>query len=58
MLDTYEFGNEVRADEQIAQQIGISGVPFFIFDQKLAVSGAQQPETFLGAMEQAWSAKA
>lgn len=58
MLDTYEFGNEVRADEQIAQQIGISGVPFFIFDQKLAVSGAQQPETFLGAMEQAWSARA
>ena len=58
MLDTYEFGNEVRADEQIAQQIGISGVPFFIFDQKLAVSGAQPPETFLGAMEQAWSAKA
>jgi predicted DsbA family dithiol-disulfide isomerase len=58
MLNTYEFGNEVRADEQIAQQIGISGVPFFIFDQKLAVSGAQPPETFLGAMEQAWSAKA
>ncbi|MGY0036117.1 DsbA family oxidoreductase [Pedobacter sp. NJ-S-72] len=49
------FTNEVRADEQIAQQIGISGVPFFIINQKLAVSGAQPPETFLGALEQAWT---
>lgn len=55
MLNSYEFSNEVRADEQIAQQIGITGVPCFVFDQKLAVSGAQAPETFLGAMEQAWA---
>jgi predicted DsbA family dithiol-disulfide isomerase len=57
MLAGYDFSNEVRADEQIAQQIGIGGVPFFIIDQKLSVSGAQAPETFLGALEQAWSAK-
>jgi len=55
MLDGFDFSNEVRSDEQIAQQIGINGVPFFIFDQKLAVSGAQTPETFLGAMQEAWS---
>jgi len=55
MLNSFDFSNEVRADEHIAQQIGISGVPFFVFDQKLAVSGAQSPETFLGAMEEAWS---
>ncbi|MET1057738.1 MAG: DsbA family oxidoreductase [Pedobacter sp.] len=55
MLNGFDFSNEVRADEHIAQQIGISGVPFFVFDQKLAVSGAQSPETFLGAMEEAWS---
>lgn len=54
MLNSTEFTDEVRLDEKAAQQIGISGVPFFIFDQKLAVSGAQPPETFLGAMEQAW----
>jgi predicted DsbA family dithiol-disulfide isomerase len=54
MLNGFEFSNEVRADEQIAQQIGISGVPFFLFDQKLAVSGAQSPETFLAAMKEAW----
>ena len=54
MLNSDSFTDEVRLDQKIAQQIGIQGVPFFVFDQKLAVSGAQPPETFLGALEQAW----
>lgn len=37
------------------QRAGITGVPFFIIDGKLAVSGAQPPLTFLGAFEQAAS---
>lgn len=53
MLRGTDFTDEVRYDEQTAQQIGVKGVPFFVFDQKLAVSGAQAPETFLGAMRQA-----
>lgn len=53
MLRGTDFTKEVRHDEQTAQQIGVKGVPFFVFDQKLAVSGAQPPETFLGAMRQA-----
>jgi len=53
MLNSDSFTDEVRMDQKVAQQIGIQGVPFFVFDQKLAVSGAQSPETFLGAMEQA-----
>jgi predicted DsbA family dithiol-disulfide isomerase len=55
LLEGDTFTSEVRADEQTAQQIGISGVPFFIINQKLAVSGAQPPATFLGALEQAWT---
>jgi predicted DsbA family dithiol-disulfide isomerase len=55
MLESESFTDEVRMDEAMARQIGISGVPFFIFNQKLAVSGAQPPETFLGAMNQAYS---
>jgi len=54
MLNSDSFTDEVRLDQKIAQEIGIQGVPFFVFDQKLAVSGAQPPETFLGALEQAW----
>ena len=42
----------VRAEEE-ARRAGIGGVPFFIFNRKLGVSGAQDPETLLDAMEQA-----
>jgi predicted DsbA family dithiol-disulfide isomerase len=33
-----------------ARQNGISGVPFFIFNRRVAVSGAHEPETLLKAM--------
>lgn len=36
-----------------ARSAGIGGVPFFIFNRKIGVSGAQEPETLLEAMEQA-----
>jgi predicted DsbA family dithiol-disulfide isomerase len=43
----------VLADESQAHALGVSGVPFFIFNRRLAVSGAQEPETLLGAMREA-----
>ncbi len=58
MLEGYAYGDDVRADEEVASKIGISGVPFFIINQKLAVSGAQAPETFLGALNQAYQTAA
>jgi predicted DsbA family dithiol-disulfide isomerase len=36
-----------------ARQAGIGGVPFFIFNRKVAVSGAHEAATLLGAMKQA-----
>lgn len=42
-----EFASEVRQDENEARELQISGVPFFVFNQKYAVSGAQPPEAFL-----------
>ena len=36
-----------------ARSAGIGGVPFFIFNRKSGVSGAQDPDTLLDAMEQA-----
>ena len=41
-----------RADVE-ARAAGIGGVPFFIFNRKLGVSGAQDPDVLLEAMEQA-----
>jgi predicted DsbA family dithiol-disulfide isomerase len=47
-----EFAQEVRADEQSASEIGITGVPFFVFDGRLAVSGAQPVQTFVEALRE------
>jgi predicted DsbA family dithiol-disulfide isomerase len=43
----------VAASERRARAMGVSGVPFFIFDGKVAVSGAHEPETLLDAIAQA-----
>lgn len=56
-LTSNAFTAEVRSDEEEARQLGISGVPFFAFDRRLAVSGAQTSEVFLQALEQAWAAR-
>ncbi len=41
----------VEADVLEAQQIGVRGVPFFVFDRKYAISGAQPADAFLGALQ-------
>ncbi|MCM2532214.1 DsbA family oxidoreductase [Neobacillus pocheonensis] len=52
--DQNAFSNDVRMDESIAQQYGISGVPYFVINQKYAISGAQPTATFAGALQQVW----
>jgi len=42
----------VTAQIDELRQLGIGGVPFFIFDRRLAVSGAQPPEAFLEVLDQ------
>jgi len=54
VLEGTRFSEEVRNDIYEAQQVGARGVPFFVLDRKYAVSGAQQPETFLGALEKSF----
>lgn len=46
LLHGDEFADAVRADEQQAAQLGIQGVPFFVFDDTWAISGAQPVEMF------------
>jgi predicted DsbA family dithiol-disulfide isomerase len=53
MLEGNTFSQEVENDENEAAQLGIRGVPFFLFDRKFAVSGAQPEEVFLQALEKA-----
>lgn len=44
---------DVAAADRRAHELGIGGVPFFIFNQRLGVSGAQPPEVLRDAIEQA-----
>lgn len=48
--------DEVHVAESRAREMGISGVPFFVFDGKTALSGAHEPETLLDAIAQARAA--
>jgi predicted DsbA family dithiol-disulfide isomerase len=52
--DKNAFANDVRQDEELAQQYGVRGVPYFVINQKYAISGAQPVETFTGALQKAW----
>ncbi len=53
VLESDAYADAVRADEARAASFGISGVPFFVFDEKSGVSGAQPVEVFAEALQQA-----
>ena len=54
MLESDDFGAEVRTDLALASQIGITAVPTFVLDQKYGVSCAQGVEPILKAIRYAW----
>ncbi|HKC44908.1 MAG TPA: DsbA family oxidoreductase [Burkholderiales bacterium] len=54
-LDNASAREAVAAEDARAREIGIQGVPFFIFGGRVAVSGAQPAEVLLDAMKQAES---
>ncbi len=58
VLATERFAEEVRADEAQAVEFGIRGVPFFVVDRRVAVSGAQPPEVLLQLLKQGAEAEA
>jgi predicted DsbA family dithiol-disulfide isomerase len=49
---------ETQAAIEDAYRLGVSGVPFFVFDGRYALSGAQPPEVILAAMRQTAGARA
>lgn len=53
-LTSDAFRDEVEEDIDLAQRFGISGVPFFVFDRKYAVSGAQEAPVFLQTLERSY----
>ena len=58
LADPTLYFNDVRGDEQRAQQLGITGAPYFVIDDKYAISGAQPVELFIKALTDAWASQA
>ena len=52
-LSTDEDIDDIRGEIAEAQRIGVQGVPFFILNRRLGVSGAQPPEMLTDAIRQA-----
>ena len=54
VLDSEEYADFVKFDEQVAhEQLKVTGVPFFVFDQRVALAGAQPREVFVQVLEKA-----
>lgn len=54
VLESDAYAKEVQEDELRARAIGVRGVPFFVFNDKNAISGAQSPEVFLDTLLKSW----
>jgi predicted DsbA family dithiol-disulfide isomerase len=55
-LDSDLYADVVAQSQESAAQIGVGGVPFYIFAERFAVSGAQPVGVFLRALEMATQA--
>lgn len=49
-----QYSYQVKQDIQEAQSLGVTGVPFFVFDRKYAISGAQPPDQFLQTLSRSF----
>ncbi|GAC1588194.1 MAG: protein disulfide isomerase FrnE [Acidimicrobiales bacterium] len=54
VLDSDAFAEAVRADEREGNDLGITGVPFFVIGRRYGVSGAQPSAVLLDALQRAW----
>ncbi len=54
-LENGRYAENVKADIDEGRQAGLRGVPFFLFNKKHTVSGAQESSTFLKTLEKAFN---
>jgi predicted DsbA family dithiol-disulfide isomerase len=55
MLESSALSDEVGADVARGEEFGVEGVPFFIFAERYAISGAQPAEVFANALQRTWN---
>ncbi len=54
VLESGQYGDDVRADIEQARRLGAGGVPFYVFNRAYGVSGAQPSDLFLDVLTRAW----
>jgi len=54
ILSTNQYAKDVKTDTERGRQIGVNGVPYFLINNTLSISGAQEPNTFLAALKSAF----
>jgi predicted DsbA family dithiol-disulfide isomerase len=52
-LSDNRYADAVETDIEIAHRLGVTGVPFFVINDRYGISGAQAPETFLDVLQRA-----
>lgn len=52
MLASNDMSEEVRSDEQKAQDYGIQSIPFFLINEKYAITGAQSTDKLVQSLQQ------
>lgn len=57
LADPSAHADAVRSDIREGAQLGARGVPFFVFDRQLGVSGGQPSEVFAQALAQSWESR-
>jgi predicted DsbA family dithiol-disulfide isomerase len=55
VLASDEYADDVRDEEAEARRLGVTAIPFTVFDGRIAISGAASIEDFAKAIQQAWS---
>jgi predicted DsbA family dithiol-disulfide isomerase len=55
VLDSDRFADAVAADFREGRDVGVTGVPFMVFDRRYAVVGAQDSAVILDTLRQAWN---
>lgn len=51
LLDEGRDADVIQDEDRMARELGITGVPFFIFERKYGVSGAQTPDVLLDVID-------
>src|SRR5690625_5566718 len=53
-METCKYTQAVNEDIEIAKDMNVQGVPFFVINEKYALTGAQPVDAFLGVLEKIW----